>query len=217
MRLVPNRQTETDDGKTIMTRKKLYVLSAVSGAVLAGLAGTATLAHEGQGSGDRDGRRAHQGMQHDGKGWKGHYRFHGGHFMQGRGGMHGGLFSLLGGRHVDGMLAFAKTEIEITEAQEPQWNAFANAVRGSAERMRALRDETRAERKTDGEADSGERRSAQRLDLTERLDRMEARTEAHLQTLKEVNAALKPLYASLSDEQKETVRELMRHRRHARR
>lgn len=198
-----------------MTRKKLYVLSAVSGAVLAGLAGTASLAHEG--AGDRGGPRAHQGMEQDGKGWKGHHRFHGGRSMEGRGGMHGGMFGMFGGRHVEGMLAFAKAELEITEAQEPQWNALAEAVRSSAERMKALRDEARTEREARREADSTEAQERPRLDPTERLDRMEARAEMHLQTLKEVNAALKPLYASLSDEQKETVQELMRHRHHARR
>ena len=196
-----------------MMRKKLYVLSAVSGAMLAGLAGTATLAQENAPT-DRDGQRPHYGMKHDGKGWKHHHhRFHHGRSMEGRG-MHGGMFGLFGGRHIEGKLAFAKTELGITEAQEPQWNALADAVRSGAERMKALRDEARAERKAAAEASEGR---PSRPDLTERLDRMEKQAEARLQTLKEVNAALKPLYASLSDEQKQSVQELIGRRHHARR
>jgi len=39
--------------------------------------------------------------------------------------------------HVEGRIAFLKTELKITDAQLPQWNAFADALRNSAGQMRA--------------------------------------------------------------------------------
>src|SRR5215472_2927754 len=40
--------------------------------------------------------------------------------------------------HTDGALAFLKTELKITDAQTPQWNAFADAVRANAKRMKDM-------------------------------------------------------------------------------
>src|SRR5262245_45184860 len=38
-------------------------------------------------------------------------------------------------QHVEGRLAFLKTELKITDAQAPQWNAYADALRANAQRM----------------------------------------------------------------------------------
>ena len=51
--------------------------------------------------------------------------------------MHGGMMSggMMGGmplKHVEGRLAFLKTELKITPAQEPQWTKFADTVRSTA-------------------------------------------------------------------------------------
>jgi hypothetical protein len=40
-----------------------------------------------------------------------------------------------GAEHIEGRLAFLKTELKITDAQAPQWNAFADAVRANAKAM----------------------------------------------------------------------------------
>ena len=37
--------------------------------------------------------------------------------------------------HVEGRLAFLKTELKITDAQMPRWNTFAEAVRANAKEM----------------------------------------------------------------------------------
>src|SRR5689334_19396747 len=38
-------------------------------------------------------------------------------------------------RHIEGQLAFYKTELRITDAQLPQWNAFADVIRTNAKRL----------------------------------------------------------------------------------
>jgi hypothetical protein len=40
--------------------------------------------------------------------------------------------------HIEGRLAFLKTELKITDAQLPLWNAFAQAMRDNATAMRAM-------------------------------------------------------------------------------
>src|SRR6516164_7883277 len=41
--------------------------------------------------------------------------------------------------HIDGRIAYLKAELKITEAQDPLWNAFADALRSSAAQARRLR------------------------------------------------------------------------------
>ena len=40
--------------------------------------------------------------------------------------------------HIDGRLAFLKTELKITDAQLPLWNAFAQAMRDNVSAMQAM-------------------------------------------------------------------------------
>ena len=40
--------------------------------------------------------------------------------------------------HVEGRIAFLKTELKITDAQQPLWNAVADAMRASAKDMAAM-------------------------------------------------------------------------------
>src|SRR5579885_1399391 len=76
---------------------------------------------------------------------RGGMRFQGGGpGMMGEG-MGGGMMSMMGGMmagnpgmmagHVEGRLAFLKTELKITEAQAPQWTKFADAMRATADSM----------------------------------------------------------------------------------
>jgi LTXXQ motif family protein len=96
-------------------------------------------------------------------------------------------------QHVEGRLAFLKTELKITPAQEPQWNAFADVVRANAKAM----------------MDAHPAAAATPMRLPERLGLHEKMLAAHLEALGKLNAALTPLYAALSDEQKQTADELM--------
>jgi len=112
----------------------------------------------------------------------------------------GGMMSMMGGMmmpmmgmadHIEGRLAFLKTELKITDAQLPQWNTFADAVRGSAAQMNDMMKQGPAMMQGNAAAPL-----PQRLDLHEKL------MAAHLETLRKVKATLLPLYASFSEEQK---------------
>jgi hypothetical protein len=103
------------------------------------------------------------------------------------------------GGHVEGRLAYLKTELKITEAQMPQWNAFADAFRANGQKM--------AQQCAMMKEHSGAMMSA---DLPERLNMMEQHMTMHLDSLRAIKAAMLPLYAVLSDEQKKTANEVMK-------
>ncbi len=113
-------------------------------------------------------------------------------------GMMGGMRGKGGGSvcgrmtaHVDGRLAFLKTELKITPEQESVWNDYAAAVKDNAK--------TIGERCTAMMGQGDDKTPS----LPERLDAQERFMMARLDALRAVTKALKPLYAALSDEQKE--------------
>ena len=112
--------------------------------------------------------------------------------MMGRDGM-----SMMGAmaRHVEGRLAFLKTELKITEAQLALWNAVADAMRANA--------------KTMSDMAGGMVGGSQMATLPEKLAMREKMMTAHLEALRKFKAAVDPLYAALSDEQKKTADELL--------
>ena len=101
--------------------------------------------------------------------------------------------------HIEGRLAFLKTELHITDSQMPQWNAFADAMRASAKRMAEMH----------GTTMHGGAMGAMPARAPERLDRIEKMMSAHLESLRAAEAALRPLYAVLSDEQKKEADALL--------
>ena len=114
-----------------------------------------------------------------------------------------GMMGMMAGRmmemmsaHTDGWLAFLKTELKITDAQTPQWNVFADAVRANAKSMKEMH------------ASMMEQRD-QATALPERLGLHETMLSAHLDAVRQIKAAVEPLYASFSDEQKRTADELV--------
>jgi hypothetical protein len=110
-------------------------------------------------------------------------------------GSQGGMGSMMGmAQHVEGRIAFLRTELKITDGQLPQWNAFAEALRADARRMTEMH----------GMMGQGASASA-----PERLDRMEKMTAGMLEAVRSTKAALTPLYAVLSDEQKKTADTLL--------
>jgi hypothetical protein len=115
--------------------------------------------------------------------------------MMGYGGGYGyGMMPMmgLGGRsHAEGRLAFLKAELKITDAQAPQWNAFAEAVRTNASSMREMRRAMMAERAS--------------ATLPERLALADKTADAHLAAMKKTREALTKLYAVLNDTQKKTA------------
>jgi hypothetical protein len=113
--------------------------------------------------------------------------------MMGQDGM-GGMSMMA--RHVEGRLAFLKTELKITDAQLPLWNAVADAIRANAKSM--------------SEMMSGAMMgSSHTATLPEKLALREKMMTAHLEALRRLKTAVDPLYAALSDEQKKTADELL--------
>ncbi len=123
-----------------------------------------------------------------------------------RGTQHGGMMPMMGmgmmgmADHVEGRIAFLKAELKITDAQLPQWNTFADALRSNAQRIGEMRG-TMMQGGTMG----------QTLTVTapDRLDRMEKMMTTMVETVRSTKAALSPLYAVLNDEQKKTADALL--------
>jgi hypothetical protein len=131
--------------------------------------------------------------------------------MMGQGGMMGrGMMGMMGmgpgmmmGHACDAMagnvergLANAKYELKITEAQEPAWQAYANAEREAAKMMTA---------RCTAMANEG----GAMLPLPDRLDRHEQALAVRLDNLRSVNKALKALYGELSETQKSQANNLL--------
>ncbi len=94
----------------------------------------------------------------------------------------------------EGQLAFLKVELKITAPQTPLWDKYADAVRQSTKSMYE-------QHRTLFERDWTKESLPQRLDLQEQMITL------RLDTMKKTNAALKPLYAALDDNQKEIADE----------
>ena len=97
--------------------------------------------------------------------------------------------------HVEGQIAFYRTELQITDTQAPLWNAFADVLRASTKAIQEAFKRTAA---------AGTQGTA-----PEQMDRRISLLAARLDAMKAVEAAGKPLYAALSDEQKKTADELL--------
>lgn len=111
--------------------------------------------------------------------------------------MHGGMMGGMPFEHVEGRLAFLKTELKITSAQEPQWNNFADAIRSVAQSMKPMH-----EQMMQGMMQGTESAAA-------RLDRYERMLSGRLKVVRTIKTAFEPLYAALSDEQKTVADKLL--------
>jgi hypothetical protein len=115
--------------------------------------------------------------------------------MMGEDGMSGMPMMAAMAGHVEGRLAFLKTELKITDGQLPLWNAAADAIRANAKSM--------------GNLAGGMMGGSQTATLPDKLAMREKMMTAHLEALRRFKAAVDPLYAALSDEQKKTADELL--------
>ena len=93
--------------------------------------------------------------------------------------------------HVEGRIAALKSELKITDAQVPQWDRFADALRGTAKSMEAMQRQMM--------------QTSAPSTLSARLARQEEMLTAHLAAVKSLRSALEPLYATFSDEQKKVA------------
>ena len=113
-----------------------------------------------------------------------------GPWMMGRNGPSAHMCAMMTA-HIDGRLAYLKTELKITDAQAPLWNAYADAARENAQGMAVRCTAMMTSRGSTG------------MSLPDRLDRHEQFMLAQLETMRAMNNALKPLYAAFSDSQKQ--------------
>jgi len=112
--------------------------------------------------------------------------------MAGQDGMSG--MPMMAG-HLEGRLAFLKTELKITDAQLALWNAVADTMRVSVKNM--------------GGMPGAMMGSARTGTLPEKLALREKMMTAHLESLRKFKMAVDPLYAAFSDEQKKSADELL--------
>jgi len=107
---------------------------------------------------------------------------------------------------VEARLAYVKTALKITDAQQPQWDAYASFVRKFAQDL-----EQRFESRRAGEA---RRAPHERPSAIERLERAQSFHAAAVTRINELLAVEKPLYAALSPQQQKVADVVLN--RHAR-
>jgi len=107
---------------------------------------------------------------------------------------------------VEARLAYVKTALKITDAQAPQWNAYANVVRKHAQQADQRMQERRARM-----AQGAERK---RTTAIERLERRQQFLTTALARSSERLTVQKPLYAALSAEQQRVADEVFAPRGH---
>lgn len=164
------------------------------------LAGSSAIAQPGPGGGRGWGMG--QGMM--GQGW--------GRGMMGEGwgyGPRGMMGGMMGGAcpmvafgddgetttFIDGRIAFLKTELKITDAQQGAWDGYAQAMKRNLETMKAMHASMQAV-----------------FDAESPVDRLQGRVaamETRLTALKEMQPAVAKLYDVLDAKQKEAANELL--------
>ena len=97
---------------------------------------------------------------------------------------------------VEGRIAFLRTELKISDAQTPAWNAFADALRANAKSL----GEVRSSMMGQGGATPT---------LVDRLTLQEKWLASRLEGTRAIKSALTSLVGTLSDDQKKTADELL--------
>jgi len=100
--------------------------------------------------------------------------------------------------HIEGRIAFLRTELKITDAQMPQWNAVADVMRRNAAERR---DTMRRLHESRGKPQS----AVERLQQGQQLAQMRA------DETKQFVAAFAPLYDSMSPDQKQAADQMFAH------
>lgn len=97
--------------------------------------------------------------------------------------------------HVEGRIAFLRAELKITDKQAKVWDAFADTLRGNAQRLK--------------DANMPMMGDASAPQLLAQLDSQEKMLGARLEAVRAMKAAFTPLYTTLSAEQQKTAEELL--------
>lgn len=110
---------------------------------------------------------------------------------------------------IEARLAYIRTALKITDAQQAQWNAFAETLRNHARSADQRMQEFRAQRERGA---ANERPSA-----IARLEQEQQRHAASVTRINELLTVQRPLYAALSADQKAIADELLAPRHHGHR
>jgi hypothetical protein len=118
-------------------------------------------------------------------------------------------------QHIEGRLAFLRTELKITEPQTPQWNAYAEALRVNAKRMSEFMSTMmgggmmgQGMMMGPGMMMPGQTGSS--MTLPDRFARAEKHMTAHTEMLRAMKDPTLQLYAALADDQKRVADVLLR-------
>jgi periplasmic protein CpxP/Spy len=122
------------------------------------------------------------------------------HAQRGHHGHHAKQAFRMPGERVEARLAYMKTALKITEAQQSQWDAFAGVMRKQAKEADARIQSHREKRAANTER--------KRLTAIERLEMRQQFMVASSARIGERLAAQKPLYAALSPEQQQVADQL---------
>ena len=101
--------------------------------------------------------------------------------------------------HVEGRIAFLKTELKITDAQLPLWNAVADAIRAAPKDTSGMPCMSMMQSMMQQQSNA----------LPETLAAREKTMTAHLEAFSKFKTAVEPLYAALNDDQKKTADQLL--------
>ncbi len=134
-----------------------------------------------------------------------------------------GPMGMMAPNRVEGRIAFLRTELQITDAQTAAWNAFADALRGEARGMAAMRGRMMggpmpAMPMPPGPMPPGQRppgampggaTPAASPSFPDHADQMVQMLTARLEATRAIATAGRGLYAVLTDAQKKTADELL--------
>ena len=115
--------------------------------------------------------------------------------------MMGHMAPMMAPARIEGLIAFLRTELKITDAQQPQWNAFAEVLRAHARAAADMMKEMQGSMMPSQAPAAGS--------LPQRIDLHERRLAARLDGLRQMKAALLPLYATFDEAQRRTADELI--------
>lgn len=113
----------------------------------------------------------------------------------------------------EGKLAMARTALKLTPEQEKLWEPVEAQVREGFKARQAAIEEWKKkidERKADADKGGDQKRP----DLADRVQKMSQRMSERADRMKSFSTAFGPFYASLSDEQKDVLRPLMKQLMH---
>jgi hypothetical protein len=98
--------------------------------------------------------------------------------------------------HIEGWIAFLRTELHITDSQAALWAPVAQAMRDGDKAVRAAREDLRALRRSNASA-------------VDRLAAWQHLLQIRAESLGGVVAAARPLYAAMGDEQRQDADALL--------